>query len=79
VSSSTWQFKTTVLPGGRIELVVPGLPAGETATVLVVADARDGRKRRLSEILGGYAGGRLFNTAEDVDAYLKAERDSWEG
>jgi hypothetical protein len=25
-----------------------------------------------------YKGGALFRTAEDVDAYIRAERDSWE-
>lgn len=31
---------------------------------------------RLAE--AGYAGGRLFKTAEEVDAYIREERDSWE-
>ncbi len=26
-----------------------------------------------------YKGGALFKTAEEVDAYIRAERDSWEG
>ena len=26
----------------------------------------------------GYTGGRLFKTAEEVDAYIREERDSWE-
>ena len=26
----------------------------------------------------GYSGGRLFKTAEEVDAYIQEERDSWE-
>jgi hypothetical protein len=25
-----------------------------------------------------YTGGRLFKTAEEVDAYIREERDSWE-
>jgi hypothetical protein len=28
--------------------------------------------------LANYAGGRLFKTAEEVDAYIREERDSWE-
>lgn len=31
---------------------------------------------RLAE--AGYPGGRLFKTAEEVDAYIREERDSWE-
>jgi hypothetical protein len=26
----------------------------------------------------GYTGGRLFKTAEEVDAYIQEERNSWE-
>jgi predicted ribonuclease YlaK len=26
----------------------------------------------------GYTGGRLFKTAEEVDAYIREERDSWD-
>lgn len=31
---------------------------------------------RLAE--AGYTGGGLFKTAEEVDAYIREERDSWE-
>ncbi|HWE37111.1 MAG TPA: hypothetical protein VG406_11135 [Isosphaeraceae bacterium] len=68
MSSLAWQFKTTVLSGHRIEVVVPGLPEGRPATVVVLADAPAGPKRRLSENIGNYRGGKLFKTAEEVDA-----------
>ena len=70
------QFHTTVLPGHRIELSAPELPEGGSATVFVVL-ADTAPKRRLSDILAGYAGGQLFRTGEEVDAYLREERDAW--
>jgi len=72
------QFHTTVLPGHRIEVSAPELPEGCSATVFVVLAEPAGPKRRLSDILAGYAGGQLFRTAEEVDAYLHSERDSWD-
>ena len=72
------QFQTTVLPGHRIELSAPELPEGSSATVFVVLGEGSGPKRRLSEVLAGYAGGRLFRTAEEVDSFLRAERDAWD-
>ncbi|MGL4552652.1 MAG: hypothetical protein ACRC33_15875 [Gemmataceae bacterium] len=67
------QFTTTVLPGGRIEVSAPGLPEGTTVVVRV-----EPAKRRLSDILEGYPGGQLFRTADEVDAFLRAERDGWD-
>jgi hypothetical protein len=72
------QFHTRVLPGHRIELTAPDLPEGSQATVFVVLTEAPAPKRRLSEVLAGYPGGQLFRTAEEVDAYLRAERDAWD-
>jgi hypothetical protein len=71
-------LQTTILPGHRIEVVVPELPEGQKATLFVVLEEPKPAKKRLSEILGDYPGGQVFQAAEQVDAYLKAERDSWE-
>jgi hypothetical protein len=35
------------------------------------------KKRKMSEILEGYSGG-LFKNAQEVDEFLRAERESWE-
>ena len=75
---TTIQIRTTVLPGHRIEVAAPELPEGRTATVFVVLDDPAPAKRRLSEVLGDYKGGEVFRTAEEVEAHLKAERESWE-
>jgi hypothetical protein len=70
--------QTTVRPGHRIEIAAPELPEGCKATVFVILEQNDTGKRPLFEVLGDYAGGQVFQTGEQVDAYLKAERDSWE-
>jgi hypothetical protein len=75
----TFQVKTTVLPGNRIEIRVPELTEGRSATVLVLLDDESTTvKRRLSEVLGNYAGRQLFQSAAEVDAYLQAEREAWD-
>ena len=74
----TLKVETVVLPGHRIEIQAPDLPEGRHATVLVLVDEPSPPpKRRLSEILEGYEGGQ-FRTGDEVDAYLRAERDSWD-
>jgi hypothetical protein len=73
----TLQIKTTVLPGHRIEIQAPELPEGQQATVLIQIDEVLPPKRPFKEVLGDYRGG-LFKSAEEIDAYLRAERDSWE-
>lgn len=78
MTHTTLQFQTTVLPGHRIEVSAPDLPEGRAATVFVVLGEESGPKRRLTEVLAGYPGGQLFRTAEEVDAYLRAERDAWD-
>ena len=76
--SLTLQVQTTILPGHRIEIQAPELPEGRSATVLVLVEEESQPKRRLSEVLAGYAGGQLFRSAEEVDAYLRAEREAWD-
>ncbi len=72
------QVQTTILPGHRIEIQAPELPEGRIATVLVFVDEVPLPKRRLRDILADYPGGQLFRSAEEVDDYLRAERESWD-
>jgi hypothetical protein len=72
------QVQTTILPGHRIEIQAPELPEGRTATVIVFVDETPLPKRRLRDILADYPGGQLFRSAEEVDDYLGAERESWD-
>jgi hypothetical protein len=73
-------IKTTVLPGGKIEIIAPELIAGQQATVIVKVEGEQPEKLTIDEHLAraNYHGGALFKTAEEVDAYIREERDSWE-
>ena len=76
--TSALLVRTKVLPGHRIEIAAPELPEGRMASVFIVLDETEAVKRPLREVLGDYAGGEVFQSAEQVDAYLRAERESWE-
>ena len=73
-------IKTTVLPGGKIEISTPQLVAGQQATVIVRVESEQPEKLTIDEHLAraNYHGGALFKTAEEVDAYIREERDSSE-
>jgi hypothetical protein len=71
------QFNTVVLPGNRIEIQSPDLPEGIPVLVTVELNRLPLEKRPMDEILAGYEGKRLFKTADEVDAYLREERESW--
>ena len=74
----TYQVQTTILPGHRIEIQAPELPEGRSVTVLVLMDEAPLPKRRLGDILADYPGGQLFHSAEEVDNYLRGEREAWD-
>ncbi len=73
-------IKTTVLPRGKIEIIAPELVAGQHATVIIKVESEQPEKLTITERLAraNYHGGALFKTAEEVDAYIREERDSWE-
>ncbi len=69
-------IRTTVLPGGRIEIVDQELPVGEDVNVVVTHESKvEGRS--IMEILNSGPERRLFKTAEEVKAYLSEEKASW--
>jgi hypothetical protein len=77
------RVKTTVLPGNRIEVATPGLAVGAEVQVIVLpavgaADPPPADGKSFLEIIEEMPPGRLFKSAEEVDAYLREERDSWE-
>ena len=69
-------LKTTVLPGGKIEITDQSLPVGESVDVIVSRSA-DSTGRSAVDILAEAPGHLMFKTAEEVALYLKEERDSW--
>ena len=70
-------LKTTVQPGGKVEFVSPELEAGQTVDVVVLHES-SGRGRPILEILNSGPERRLFQTAEEVKAYLAEEKASWD-
>lgn len=71
--------RAVVKEGGVIEIRSPEMPKPGTAAEVVVLfdDELDEEPLvPLTELIGSAKG--LFPTPEDADAYLDAERDSWE-
>lgn len=74
--------EAVVGPDGKIEISVPELEPGQHVTVTIQPEQvtpeapREGMS--VYDIVKDLPGGRLFKTAEEVDEYLRQERDSWE-
>lgn len=69
--------RTTVLPGGKVEIASPELEAGQTVDVVVLHES-SARGRPVMEILNSGPERRLFQTPEEVRAYLAEEKASWD-
>lgn len=85
------QQQVTVQAGGKVELICPELKAGDIVDVIVLTavdperspDGRPGDensrpRRSVLDILNDGPSERLFKTAEEVDEYIREERDSWD-
>ena len=70
-------IRTTVQPGGKIEIVDKELMEGENVDV-VISPTPTPTGRSIMEILNSGPERRLFQTAEEVRAYLAEEKASWE-
>ena len=70
-------IRTTVQPGGRVEVASPELEAGQTVDVVVTRSSSN-KRRSVVDILAEAPGHRLFKTAKEVDDYIKEERASWD-
>ncbi|HEV2472581.1 MAG TPA: hypothetical protein VGS41_07960 [Chthonomonadales bacterium] len=69
---------TWVQPGGKIEISDSQLPTGEPVDVIVLFPPPDAAARSVIEVLADAPGHLAFQTVEEVDAYLREERDAWE-
>lgn len=70
---------TEVQPGGKIEVIDAQLPVGAPVEVIVLLPQMPAAPRRsLLAVLADAPGHLAFHTAEEVDAYLRHERDAWE-
>jgi GrpB-like predicted nucleotidyltransferase (UPF0157 family) len=68
---------TTVLPGQRIEVSTPDIPAGSPVEVVVTSRAEG--KRRILEFLDALPPGpHSASTWEELERGLAADRDAWD-
>ena len=64
--------------GGKIEIVDSQLPIGTPVEVIILLPkAVSVSRRSILDVLAAAPGQLAFQTATDVDNYLRAERDSW--
>lgn len=70
-------IRTTVQPGGKVEIASPELEAGQSVDVVVTRSSSIER-RSVVDILAEAPGHRLFKTGKEVDDYIKEERASWD-
>lgn len=77
--SSSLSLTTTVQSGGRIEITDVHLTAGEQVNVVVYfPSVKPSAPHSILEVLANAPGKIMFNTADEVDEYLRGERDAWE-
>jgi len=70
---------TTVQSGGRIEIADPQLPLGKPVDVIVLfPQEADASRRSVVDVLAEAPGQLVFHSAEEVDAYIREERDAWD-
>jgi hypothetical protein len=73
------RLTTSVQPGGRIEITHAQLPEGKAVDVIVLFQPiANGKKDSILDVLALAPGQLAFKTAEEVDAYLRQERQEWE-
>ncbi len=73
----TLHIRTTVLPGGKIEIVNQELTEGESVDVMITPMPAPSA-RSAWQIISEGPGQRLFKTAKEVDDYIAEERASWD-
>jgi hypothetical protein len=70
---------TTVQPDGSVHVPVPGLQPGQRVSVAITPANEETRNGpSVIDFITALPGHRLFHTAEEVDDYIREERDSWE-
>lgn len=75
--------EAVVGPDGKIEISAPELQLGQRVSVTIEPETDDASASSTAEpslydLVKDLPGGRLFKTADEVDAYLRQERDSWD-
>ena len=72
------RMRTQVGPDGRIDVSVPEWPPGQPVEVTVRPLDDTTPRRSILDILREAPGGLVFKTVDEVDQYIRGERDSWD-
>jgi len=76
---SALRVTTKVLPGNKIEVQLPPGSEGEEVDVFIVLPEKSKVERRnVMEIIEKARRHRIGMTAEQIDSYLREERESWD-
>lgn len=68
----------TVQLGGRVEIADPQLPMGGVVDVIVLFPQEvDVSRRSVVDVLAEAPGQLAFHNVEEVDSYVREERDAW--
>ena len=70
--------RAVVGPDGTIEIRAPELTPGQEVEITVEVQAPPEERRHVIDIIKDLPGHLVFQTAEEVDAYIREERDSWD-
>ena len=70
--------RAVVRSDGSIEIRAPELTPGQEVEITIEAQAEPEEKKHVIDIIKNLPGHLEFQTAEDVDAYIHEERDSWD-
>lgn len=78
IMQTALRMTALVQPGGKIELTDRDLPEGLSVEVIVLLPPSAVPRRSILDVLAEAPGHLAFQTADEVDAYLREERDAWE-
>ncbi len=70
--------RAVVRPDGSIEIRATELTPGQEVEITIEAQAEPEEKKHVIDIINNLPGHLEFQTAEEVDAYIREERDSWD-
>jgi hypothetical protein len=78
--NSALHLKTEVLEGNKIEIKDDNLVVGETVEIFVILPEKQEKStRNILQTIETIRNHRsCFKTPEEVDQYLRQERDSWD-
>lgn len=77
--SAVLHREAVVGPDGMIEIATPELQPGQRVSITIEpAPPTQPPSLRMRDILAEAPGHLEFQTADEVDAYIREERDAWE-